>query len=125
MRSPGSKQTSQRSRLVLADGQLTESRRIGNPPRKPSRWTRSGGYRRAVMRIASLAAALILALVAIGTGSAATSHRNGCHVKHMCPSDHATYRWRGLLCVKPTSDERTSAFKRSVVYAGKTYFCHK
>ncbi len=80
------------------------------------------------MRIASIAAALILALVAlvaVGTGSAANSHRDGCHVKHTCPSDHATYRWRGLLCVKPTSDERTSAFKRGVVYGGKTYFCRR
>jgi hypothetical protein len=80
-----------------------------------------------VTRITSIATALILALgaLAAGTASAAPAHRNGCHVKHTCPSDHATYRWRGLLCVKPTSDERTAAFKRRVVYGGKTYFCRK
>jgi len=77
------------------------------------------------MRVASLAVALTLALVASGTASAATSHRDGCHVAHTCPSDHATYRWRSLSCVKPTSDMRTSAFKRRMVYGGKTYFCRK
>jgi hypothetical protein len=78
-----------------------------------------------VTRIATGAAALVVVLTAIGSGSAATNHRSGCHIRHECPSDHATYRWRGLLCVKPTSDERTSAFKRRVVYGGKTYFCRK
>jgi hypothetical protein len=63
-----------------------------------------------------------LAMLAPGMASA---HRDGCHVEHSCPSDHATYRWRGLLCVKPTSDDRTPAFKRRVVYGGKSYFCRK
>ena len=77
------------------------------------------------MRITLFTIVLALALTATGTATAAPAHRNGCHVEHSCPSDHATYRWRGLLCVKPTSDERTSAFKRRVGYAGKTYFCRK
>jgi hypothetical protein len=69
---------------------------------------------------------VILVLVA---GSIVTSsgfaHRSGCHSKHACPSDHATYRWRGLLCVSPTADERTNAFKRRVVYASRVYYCRK
>jgi hypothetical protein len=76
-------------------------------------------------RVAMLTVGLTLALTATGTASAAPAHRDGCHAKFSCPSDHATYRWRGLKCVKPTSDERTSAFKRRVVYAGKTYFCRR
>jgi hypothetical protein len=52
-------------------------------------------------------------------------HRSRCHQNHTCPSDHATYRWRGLLCVKPTSDKRNSTFKRRVVYAGRTYYCKR
>jgi hypothetical protein len=31
-------------------------------------------------------------------------HRFGGHRRHSCPSDHATYRWRGLLCVTQYSD---------------------
>ena len=69
-----------------------------------------------------IALACWLAMLAPGTASA---HRDGCHAAESCPSDHATYRWRGLKCVKPTSEERTSAFKRRVVYAGLTYFCRK
>ena len=76
-------------------------------------------------RVAILILVLTLALTAAGTVSAAPTHRDGCHVAHSCPSDHATYRWRGLLCVKPTSDKRTAAFKRRVVYAGRPYYCHK
>ena len=77
------------------------------------------------MRIALFIVALTLALTGTGTASAAPAHRHGCHLEHSCPSDHATYRWRAVLCVKSTSDERTSAFKRRVVYGGKTYFCRK
>jgi hypothetical protein len=69
--------------------------------------------------IASIATALLA-----GAGApAASAHRSGCHGAHSCPSDHATYRWQGKLCVKPTADERTSAFKKKVHYAGLTYFC--
>jgi excisionase family DNA binding protein len=32
-----------------------------------------------------------------------------CHLRHECPSDHATYTWRGLRCVKPSSPRRTGA----------------
>jgi hypothetical protein len=53
----------------------------------------------------------------------ATAHRSWCHSRHSCPSDHATYTWRGKLCVKPTAEERTRAFKKKVRYGGLTYYC--
>jgi hypothetical protein len=77
------------------------------------------------MRVVVLLAVLAAALVATGTALGGVTHRHRCHINHTCPSDHATYRWRGLLCVKPTSDERTSAFRRRVVYSGRVYFCHR
>ena len=74
--------------------------------------------------------ALLLAVAAGGTGAAvvptdASAHRSGCHRWHSCPSDHATYQWRGMLCVKPSSDARTSAFRKRVVYEGLTYYCKR
>jgi hypothetical protein len=56
---------------------------------------------------------------------AEASHRSRCHQSHTCPSDHATYRWRGLLCVKPKSDKRDATFTRRVKHAGLTYFCQR
>ena len=70
---------------------------------------------------AAIAAAAITPALIVPAG--ATAHRSGRHSHRSCPSDHATYRWRGKLCVKPTADERTSAFKRKVRYAGLTYYC--
>ena len=70
--------------------------------------------------IAVLAAVAIVPAV---VPTVAPAHRSGCHSKHVCPSDHATYRWKGKLCVKPSSDKRTSAFKKKVRYAGLTYYC--
>jgi hypothetical protein len=55
----------------------------------------------------------------------ASAHRSGCHRWHTCPSDHATYRWRGLLCVAPYSDKRNRTFRRKVVYQGRTYWCKR
>jgi len=67
---------------------------------------------------------IIGAMIAAGAAApAATAHRSGCHGKHSCPSDHATYKWKGKLCVKPSSDKRTSAFKKKVRYAGLSYYC--
>ena len=66
------------------------------------------------------AAALSPALIA---PAAVSAHRSGCHSHHSCPSDHATYKWRGKLCVKPTSDKRTNAFNKKVRHAGLTYYC--
>lgn len=70
----------------------------------------------AAVAVAALAPALIVPAIA-------PAHRSGCHGAHSCPSDHATYKWRGKLCVKPSSDNRTSAFKNKVRYAGLTYYC--
>ena len=61
-------------------------------------------------------------LTGVGVPTAA-AHRSGCHGKHVCPSDHATYKWNGKLCVKPSSDQRTSKFKKKVRHAGLTYYC--
>jgi hypothetical protein len=52
-------------------------------------------------------------------------HRSRCHQNQTCPSDHATYRWHGLLCVKPTSDKRNRTFTRRVKHAGLTYYCKR
>ncbi len=53
------------------------------------------------------------------------NHRSGCHRWHTCPSDHATYRWRGWLCVAPYADERNSSFSHRVRYQGRTYYCRR
>jgi len=74
---------------------------------------------RSVMSM-TLAAALALA---VSAPPGASAHRSGCHPKKECPSDHATYKWRGKLCVKPTSDKRNGSFKTKIRYAGLTYYC--
>ena len=55
----------------------------------------------------------------------AAAHRNACHRARSCPSDHATYRWRGLLCVSPKAPERTSEFSLIYVYARHVYYCKR
>lgn len=75
-----------------------------------------------------LLASLAVAAFAFGySADPASAHRSGCHSKHVCPSDHATYRWgpKRLLCVKPTSDKRTASFKINVRYAGLPYLCKR
>jgi hypothetical protein len=70
----------------------------------------------------------VIALAAFAAGFAASpaaAHRSGCHRWHTCPSDHATYRWRGLLCVQPSADERNSTFRKRIVYLGRTYYCKR
>jgi hypothetical protein len=57
--------------------------------------------------------------------SLGSEERARCLRNRTCPSDHATYRWRGLLCLKPTSSKRNRTFTRRVVYAGRTYFCKR
>lgn len=74
---------------------------------------------RKIVATSAVAAAFGLAVAP----TIAPAHRNSCHTARACPSDHATYKWRGKLCVKPTSDKRTSAFKYKVRYGGLTYFC--
>jgi hypothetical protein len=68
-------------------------------------------------------AALATTLVAVGLPTCAIAHRSGCHGAHSCPSDHATYRWRGKLCVKPTAEEPTTSFDKKLRYGGLTYYC--
>lgn len=69
----------------------------------------------------------VIACASVGGFAApdASAHRNPCHTRHECPSDHATYKWRGLRCVKPTSDARDSSFKKRVRHAGRTYYCKR
>lgn len=74
--------------------------------------------------------ALLAGVVAVASvwGIAATpaaGHRSGCHRWHSCPSDHATYRWHGLLCVAPYSDKRDSTFRKQVRYEGRAYDCKR
>jgi hypothetical protein len=72
------------------------------------------------------AAAMALTALVLGIAAApADAHRSGCHRWHSCPSDHATYRWRGLLCVAPYSDKRDASFRRRVGYEGRTYYCKR
>jgi hypothetical protein len=84
--------------------------------------------------LASAVATLFAALaVATGAPDQAQAHRSRCHQAHTCPSDHATYRWRGRiggvtarwLCVHRFSDERNRTFNRRVTYAGRVYYCKR
>lgn len=69
--------------------------------------------------LAALAAALAAALVAASAGA----HRDPCHLRHTCPSDHHTYAWQGLWCTS-YADERQPSDTQSVVVDGRTYWCH-
>jgi hypothetical protein len=76
----------------------------------------------------TVAASPVLAAATLVFGyaaSPASAHRHGCHRAHICPSDHATHRWRGLLCVAPYSSKRNSTFRRRVIYGGRTYWCKR
>jgi hypothetical protein len=83
-----------------------------------------------VLATASLFTALAFAAVA---PNEAQAHRDRCHQRHTCPSDHATYRWLGRingvrarwLCVHRTSDERNRTFNRRVRYDGRVYYCKR
>jgi hypothetical protein len=70
------------------------------------------------------ATVMALAALALAVGPA-SAHRSWCHSRHTCPSDHASYRWRGLLCVKPTARERNSTFSKRVVYQRLVYYCKR
>lgn len=75
--------------------------------------------------VAALAILVIVVLVSLKTAGPASAHRSWCHAKHECPSDHATYRWRGLLCVSPNARERDSSFTQRVRFQGRTYYCKR
>jgi hypothetical protein len=71
---------------------------------------------------------LAVSAVVFGYSAApASAHRAYCHMKHSCPSDHATYRWgaKNLLCVAPTASERNASFKLRVVYNGRLHYCKR
>jgi len=70
--------------------------------------------------LAVSAAALVAALPA-----SAAAHRSGCHRWHSCPSDHATYAWRGMWCVSPASGESRSGYPKRVAYDGRGYYCKR
>lgn len=71
---------------------------------------------------------LALTIVAVaafaGVSSAATTHRNACHTRHTCPSDHHTYRWQGLSCTS-YANERVPKDKIVRVVGGRRYWCHR
>jgi hypothetical protein len=69
------------------------------------------------------AVAVAVAALSLSVAAPVGAHRSGCHSHHTCPSDHATYRWHGWLCVKPTADERNSSFRKRIRYGGHTYYC--
>jgi hypothetical protein len=85
-----------------------------------SQVNREGSALRVVLVVLALAAGALAVSV-----MPASAHRSRCHQRHTCPSDHATYRWRGLLCVHRTAEERNATFRKRVVYGGRVYFCKR
>ncbi len=77
------------------------------------------------MKRALTIAAVAGAAVTAGLPASAEAHQNGCHRAHTCPSDHATYRWRGQLCVSTASGESRSGYPRRVRYGGRVYYCKR
>jgi hypothetical protein len=80
---------------------------------------------RRTITIAALAGATIIGGAASGAAPTAEAHQSGCHRAHTCPSDHATYRWRGLRCVSPASGESRQGYPRRVRYGGRVYYCKR
>ena len=72
--------------------------------------------------LAAAASLAVLAAVA-ATVPAALGHQNPCHSQHACPSDHHTYPWNGLWCTS-YADERLPSDTKTVVWDGRTYWCH-
>ena len=86
---------------------------------------RPGRVMRSLLLAFVCVALLVAAVLAFGFAGTASAHRSGCHRWHTCPSDHATYRWRGWLCVAPYASERNSTFRHRVVYEGRVYYCKR
>jgi hypothetical protein len=76
-------------------------------------------------RLSAILASASTSALCLFVASPASAHRSGCHRWHTCPSDHATYRWHGWLCVAPYADERNSSFSHLVRYQGRTYYCKR
>jgi hypothetical protein len=85
--------------------------------------------------VLALAIAIVFATLAFAAVAPdqARAHGSRCHQRHTCPSDHATYRWRGRiggvtarwLCVHRLADERNRTFNRRVRYDGRVYYCKR
>jgi hypothetical protein len=118
------------SSVFIAPGSTTGSATVlggsdGTFPHSPDSYRRKPILMRRVVlvNLSVAATALAVALIAAPTAGA---HRNVCHTRHDCPSDHHTYRWgtKGLLCTS-YADERRAADKTIVRYAGRRYWCGK
>ena len=72
------------------------------------------------VRIILLAIAAAVLFVPAG----ASAHQNPCHTKHSCPSDHHTYRYKGLLCTS-YKGERKASDKIVLKVGGRRYWCHR
>ena len=80
------------------------------------------GLERAALRVAAALALAVLATA--GSARAGTAHRDPCHSRHTCPSDHHTYVWRALVCTS-YPDERTPVDTTTVAVGGRTYWCRR
>jgi endonuclease YncB( thermonuclease family) len=69
-----------------------------------------------LLALCAAAASAVLAVTA-------SAHSNPCHPNHTCPSDHHTYPWNGLWCTS-YANERLASDTETVVYDGRTYWCH-
>jgi hypothetical protein len=69
---------------------------------------------------------LVMGMLLIGIGllgpPTASGHRNPCHTKHTCPSDHHTYTYKGLWCTSYRA-ERLVTDKKAMKVGGRTYWC--
>lgn len=72
----------------------------------------------------SLAVVSILLAAALVAPAGASAHRNPCHTKHTCLSDHHTYRYKGLLCTSYEA-ERKASDKIVLKVAGRRYWCQR
>lgn len=87
-------------------------------------------------RLAVAAAALALAAAAgaylpapAHAARAGSAHRDPCHTRHSCPSDHHTYAWadvrgRSWDCARPGASELSAADTVSLAVGGRRYLCH-
>jgi len=79
----------------------------------------------------AVAATVVLGAAGVGVGVAAGDvparggHSHPCHLQHACPSDHHTYPWgpEALYCTS-YANERLANDTVTVVYDGRTYWCH-
>jgi len=70
-----------------------------------------------------LSAALAYSAGAALAPSTASAHTNDCHTLKTCPSDDATYRWRGYLCVSRSSPKHNASFSERKHWDTYIYYC--